>query len=298
MKPSTEHIYYTVVALYNKTDGTQTFYGYLATHPDDPELPFYVFDSTSAIRYPDEQSALAAIDTASNGTDRLSFCVQQCVQPRYIAYNYYTQATVAEADTMEELAIKLKSTRQLVSRYVHNNQQCVFKPRLLGGQTVIADSWTTDRFVPEMDIFDKRGIRKHAKIHAYKASTGEYIGCFTWEHIVNTIKCHPNGVRICLDSRPMYKYNLNLTSQHRGDFFMYPNQRLVHEAFDSVKRRRYLSTFHPEDKKWLGDNVPWEPNEHKPYHYMAIIGDPKEKLYIDYLETPEEFLLDNSESMV
>lgn len=296
MKPSTEHIYYTVVALYNKTDGTQIFYGYLATHPDDPELPFYDYNSTSAIRYPDEKSALAAIDTASNGADRLSFCVQQCVQPRYIAYNINTQATVAEADTIGDLAIKMGIHRHTASKKISRNTGRNVYPDLYAGQIVIADSWTTDRFYPMPQ--ENKGIRYHAKIHAYKASTGEYIGCFSWEHIVNTIKCHPNGIRICLDSRPMYKYNLNLTSQYHGDFFMYPNQRLVYEAFDCVKRKRYLSTFHPEHKKWVGDNVPWEPNEHKPYHYMAIIGDPKENLYIDYLENPEEFLLDNSEPMV
>lgn len=219
---------------------------------------------------------------------------------RYEAYNIYTKETIATADSIYELANQIHLCRQSVANHIRSNIARDIYPKAFPGGVVVRDTWTTERFTEIRPDRVNNNTEDTKLYHIYKASTGAYITSLTKSEIYNKLHIPKGIITRCIDSWPLYKYNITITREKHPEPYFLPNARNVYEMFDSNKTL-VLSTFRPELIKWWG-SPNWEPNPYKPYHYMAFLNRPNpmpksaRKYYYDY-DIEDKLKLDSEEDI-
>lgn len=183
---------------------------------------------------------------------------------RYEAYNIRTQETVAESDTIKDLAEKLYISRKTVSNAIRQNIIREYSPKKFPGGIVVRDTWTTERCLP----ITQPKAESTALYHIYRADTGAYITSLTIHELYNRLRLKRMGVILtAIDHHPLYAHNITITSYKHDEPYYMPGARRVHEMYDN-NRTLVLSTFRPELISWWGKPL-WTPNPYKPNHYMA-----------------------------
>lgn len=213
----------------------------------------------------------------------------------YIAYDYETGDIIAQSPTILGLSKKTNISRITIGKHISKNTNRELYPMTYMGKicfindkcTEIMTKLPDDEFEPEI-------------FHVYKASTGEYICPCTLQALCDRLDISVKaGVAKSVDNYVLTKYNIFL-SRTQADSL--PPKKSVYEIFTD-DNNLVLSTFHPDNYKyWKPVNMTFYPNPYKPNHYMVKLPydfdnlPPKHRLpVIDYLERPENILLDSDD---
>ena len=214
----------------------------------------------------------------------------------YIAYDYYTQETLAQALTRTELAKIMHAPRLTVSNHIAKNMIRDMRPKLYHGRIVFIDDTTTEKMLPPQS----NDSNNDTIYHVYKATTGEYICPVTLPLLRERLGIKVIAMLVrCVDNYALYKYNIYLSRECAPDGIKPPKP--VYEIY-THDNNLVLSTFHPKlYPYWKPESVEYEPNEYKPNHYIAKLpvghSVPRDIPHIDYNINIDKLLLDNDKNI-